>query len=289
MQRTLFAHILNEEILLPNWLTHHRKLFTHGVIADVGSTDSSVAIIKTICPTWEVIRVPIHKIGHIDIHVMEELEAKYEGWKCVLNCSEYLVVADLEVYLHKWESMNPKKKGVLATGVILVDRPNQTNFEQFSNPELIRFKDFGYLEKGKAWDGSFKNGRYGISPTETYRNRLIHRNRTGEYRAGRHKTRLTVEIDPNIFVAWIGRGSPELYRHRCLSWAKPPSGITLFSPVYYQRMSSDQTALEFWKQEVPKSGCLWHSLPGYKAALDWMYSERSLPPPSVIKKEVIIS
>lgn len=58
----LFAHIKNEEDLLPQWLNHHKNMFDHGVIIDYGSTDNSINIIKEICPTWSIIS-PIERFG----------------------------------------------------------------------------------------------------------------------------------------------------------------------------------------------------------------------------------
>jgi hypothetical protein len=42
---TLFAHVRNEQELIPYWLQHHKPMFDHGVIIDYGSNDETVAII----------------------------------------------------------------------------------------------------------------------------------------------------------------------------------------------------------------------------------------------------
>ena len=55
MTKTVLTHFYNEEYLLPWWLSHHKKIFDHGILIDYHSTDRSREIIKAICPTWEII------------------------------------------------------------------------------------------------------------------------------------------------------------------------------------------------------------------------------------------
>lgn len=272
MQRTLFAHILDEELLLPSWLNHHRKLFTHGVIVDVGSSDRSVSLIQQFCPTWEIIQLQPEQRATLATTMMEELEAKYDGWKCVLNCSEYLVVGNLETYLLKWEERNPGGIGVRATGIIIVDRPGQTGLDNFRHLDMLTEKDFGYLERGKAWDGSERGGRFGVSPCSCYRNRVLHRSRTGLYRPGRHTSDLCTSIDPKLFIAWIGRGSPELYRSRCKTWG---GNNQSFSPQHFQAMSDESKMNNFWKQELEKASSLFEILPEYHQAILQLYPSLS--------------
>ncbi|ARF11771.1 glycosyltransferase family 2 [Klosneuvirus KNV1] len=271
MKTTLFAHILNEEILLPSWLNHHKKLFSHGVIMDCGSTDKSIQIINDICPTWEIIQLTNDEIKSMDIQKIEDMESKTDGWKCALNVSEYLIIDDLNRYLKEFENNNPNSIGVRATGIIIVDQPNNTSIQQFNDPNLMLKKNYGYVEFGRAWNGEFRED--GIFPTTTtvYRSRLIHKNKTGEYTAGRHDTRLSVSIDPNLYIAWIGRGSPELYSKRCNIWKHPPSGILLFHGNYYNIMSNTDLAFKFWGAEVMKSINIFDNIPKYRRYLEILY------------------
>lgn len=273
MKTTLFAHILNEEILLPSWLNHHRKLFSHGVILDCGSTDKSIQIINDMCPTWEIIKLTNDEIKHMDIQKIQELESKTDGWKCALNVSEYLIIDDLNRYLTEFEINNPISLGVRATGVILVDSLDDTSIAQFKDKNMILNKNFGYLEAGRAWNGEFKQDYIFPTTTEIYRSRLIHKNNIGQYTAGRHNTTLSVNIDPNIYIAWIGRGSPELYSSRCNDWKQPPSGILLFGGDYYSKMSNKEFAYKFWSSEIMKSVNIFDNVPNYKRYLDLLYNK----------------
>lgn len=210
MQRTLLSHILNEEILLPAWLTHHKKLFTHGIIFDCGSTDKSLQIIKEICPTWTIKDISGEDISNekLDIAMIQSEETKINGWKCCLNVTEYLVIDNLEKYLLNYEQNNPKSLGVKTNGVIIVDR--FTNIDHFNDINFLLKKDFGYLEFGKTWNNYVVNGTYPYA-NYTDRSRLLHKNLHGRYTFGRHGTTLPVKVDPLLYLAWVGKGSPELY------------------------------------------------------------------------------
>lgn len=92
MKKTLVSHIRNEEYLLPYWLMHHKKYFDHGIIVDYASTDNSVEIIKSICPTWEIIP---SRNTRLDALVMdreiEDIERQHPGWKMCLSTTEFLI------------------------------------------------------------------------------------------------------------------------------------------------------------------------------------------------------
>lgn len=265
---TLFSHILNEELLLPGWLNHHKKLFTHGVILNCMSTDRSAEIIRQICPTWEVIDVKY--APGIDILGIQYFEEKYDGWKMALNVSEYLIIDDLQKYVLDLEEAG--KVGVCSTGIIIVDRPDDFELNQFKEIDLMKYKDYGYIEQGKAWSGNTENLRQTINLC--CRNRLLHRNHNGRYEAGRHRTELDVEVDDKIFVAWLGRGSPELYLHRCNEWSNPPNGVNIWNDPrcfdWYKLKYS-----QFWSSENDKSVNLFEAIPLYKKYIDSLYSFHS--------------
>lgn len=89
---TIISHFYNEEYLLPFWLKHHRKYFDHGVMINYRSTDNSVAIIKELCPTWEIIdtRNPDFLATAVDSEVYD-IEKNIQGWRICLNTTEFLL------------------------------------------------------------------------------------------------------------------------------------------------------------------------------------------------------
>ena len=91
MTKTVVSHFYNEEYLLPWWLKHHSKIFDHGIMIDYNSTDNSVAIIKELCPTWDIVttNTSYFESSTIDREV-EEYEATLNGWRMCLNTTEFL-------------------------------------------------------------------------------------------------------------------------------------------------------------------------------------------------------
>lgn len=88
----MLCHFYNEEYMLPWFLNHHRQIFDHGVMIDYHSTDRSIDIIKSICPTWDTVtsRNPNFQADNIDYEVMD-IERGIEGWKICLNVTEQLI------------------------------------------------------------------------------------------------------------------------------------------------------------------------------------------------------
>lgn len=92
MKRTLLSHFYNEEYLLPHWLNHHKKYFTDGILVNYGSTDNSCDIIRQVCPTWKIINSKENEFGAMSLdRQMSELEIPVEGWRIVLNTTEFLI------------------------------------------------------------------------------------------------------------------------------------------------------------------------------------------------------
>lgn len=90
--RTVICHFYNEEYLLPWWLNHHKNIFSHGLMINYGSTDSSIELIKKICPTWEIVDTRNEYFGAIEIdQEIQEYEKNIEGQRIVLNVTEFLV------------------------------------------------------------------------------------------------------------------------------------------------------------------------------------------------------
>jgi len=97
--KTIITHIFNEEYLLPFWLEYHSSIFDHGIIIDYCSTDKSIDIIHTFCPTWTIIKTknvdshgnPVFDALLIDKEVTE-IEKMIDGHKICLNVTEFFVI-----------------------------------------------------------------------------------------------------------------------------------------------------------------------------------------------------
>lgn len=90
--KTIISHFYNEEYLLPRWLSHHKKIFDHGILIDYNSTDNSVNLCKSICPNWLVVKSRNNDfdVSNVDMEVMF-YESQISGWKICLNTTEFLL------------------------------------------------------------------------------------------------------------------------------------------------------------------------------------------------------
>jgi hypothetical protein len=278
MKTTLFCHFLNEELLLPGWLNHHKKLFSHGVMLDWGCTDNSVDIIREICPTWEIVNFqPADNRHNACTWKIEQLESMHQGWKMALNVSEYLIVDNLERFLTEFEMNNPNSIGLRTTGIYLVDDSGDNSPDSFRDINMISRMRYGYVEYGKCWDnvihpdGSFATIPQSSTHYEGLRNRLIHKNIVGCYNPGRHQTRIPALITPDIYTVWVGRGSPELYYHKVCEWNKAYANgeprfhnidLAAYGLEFYKR---------FWKFERSRSIDLFENVKNYKMYIDTLY------------------
>src|SRR5207247_662034 len=107
MPITLISHFWNEEFLFPYWLRHHYAMFDRGVLIDYASTDRSRQIIQELAPAWEI-RPSANKwfdARDVDEEVMA-IEREFDGWKIVLNTTEFLLCEDLRQFLH-WMGNRP--------------------------------------------------------------------------------------------------------------------------------------------------------------------------------------
>ena len=90
--KTIICHFYNEEYLLPWWLKHHREIFSDGLMIDYGSDDKSVEIIKSLCPHWKIVKTKNKFFGALELdREIEEYEKEINGYRIVLNVTEFLV------------------------------------------------------------------------------------------------------------------------------------------------------------------------------------------------------
>ena len=183
---TIITHIFNEHYLLPFWLKHHKRLFSHGIIVDYNSDDGSVDIVKKICPDWEV-RPSANKYYSRPTLEPElvEIEKSLTGWKTILNVTEFIFHPDLRTYL---QTLSPNVKGVWMPPISLIDDDpdNPLNTEM----PLVLQKNYGTIGKNE------------VRPT----NRLIHRNSHGEWKGeGRHDSYMSNTFIANdLYHVWLG-------------------------------------------------------------------------------------
>ena len=184
MRSTVICHVFNEDYLLPFWLAHHRSIFDHGEIIDYRSTDGSVAIVRAICPHWNVrtSRNPSFDAAAVDEEVMD-VERGIEGIKMALNVTEFLFLPPKRPLVSYFEQVSCFGLEAM-TPVSLAERdPDPTSLP-------------GLLEgiSASPWARGARMGH-----------RFVHNHPTGEYEVGRHATALPHVLPlPGATLVWLG-------------------------------------------------------------------------------------
>jgi hypothetical protein len=200
MKLTVFMHFFNEEFLLPYWLKHHLPFFDHGVLIDYASTDRSREIVKELAPHWEVRSSRNEFFGATvcDREVMA-IEREFEGWKLVLNATEFLFHEDPRDYLGRFEREN---QGVTAVGIpsfVMVDRLEDRGRLLGDSPLCLQ-KTTGYFDERRS----------------VRRLRYAHKGRDGAYDMGRHGTAHQSLQSDELSILWFGWSPYEEVRARKL-------------------------------------------------------------------------
>lgn len=196
--RTIISHFYNESYLLPWWLKHHLELFDHGILIDYASTDDSADIIRTLAPHWQLVQSRNSEFDAVmcDFEVMQ-YEMQCEGWKMVLNTTEFLCVHDaMTLKQIEDELVERELNGAWFMGALMGDAEP----EQIPDPNLplVEQKRHGVLDIDVP-----------SSEHQCFfaRQRLYHRRPMGEYLSARQATYMDKIgfIDKEIGLSrWFG-------------------------------------------------------------------------------------
>jgi hypothetical protein len=184
---TIISHIFNEEFLLPFWIKHHLLLCDKAIIIDYNSTDSSLDIIRTLAPHWEIRQSKYSEFDSSNNHnEVIELEREISGWKMCLNATEFLLANDLESKLKN-------NIAIKCRGAVMTDNKDLFWKDPDPNKHLVAQRTFGYFEDET---NDFQS-----------RGRILHPYFDGQYTLGRHSHSCLSEAHSDVFIYWA-RYSP---------------------------------------------------------------------------------
>lgn len=166
----VLCHYFNEAYMLRWWIKHHYTLFDHGVMIDYGSTDRSNEFIRQFAPKWEIRKSRNQDFDLVgcDQEVME-IEREFQGWKMVLNTTEFLCVKDKAAFVKQIDHMGSFM--YRTTGITMLDPLEGC----YPNPDA----DVPLV----------KQRHHGIIRMEAFhRDRFIHKYSDGAYEIGRHNS-----------------------------------------------------------------------------------------------------
>lgn len=130
--------------MLKWWIPHHLNKFDHGIIIDYGSTDSSLDIVRTLAPNWEIVRSGNQDFNAYNVdfevyHIERQIQAKYPGsWMLALNVTEFLI-GDTSILTHLYGNRSQK----LIPCDIMVDPPELEYAEPDVNAPLVLQRTHG--------------------------------------------------------------------------------------------------------------------------------------------------
>jgi hypothetical protein len=256
MALTLISHVWNEAFLLPYWLRHHYPMFDHGVIVDYASTDGSMDLVRQFAPGWEI-RRSRNKMFDARLNDQEimDVEQGIEGWKIVLNTTEFLLHPDLRAYLKWMDRYRTDVHGIWAVDFIMVDRPEDAD-DPVTDEPLHFQKRFGYLGGGG-------------------RSRMMHRDPHGRYGIGRHASEIVAKVlDDGLLLLWFGWSPIKHVWQRKLAIQKmiPESDKRIGFGT--QHNVTEEQMRDMYDAEVPKCVDLMESCPRYREVIEELQRAR---------------
>lgn len=235
VKRTVVSHFYNEEYLLPWWLNHHKKYFDHGIMINYASTDKSVNIIKTICPTWDIVDSKNKHFSPRDVDLeVTMIESVIDGWRVCLNTTEFLIgdygylntfsepcalhvpcyyfvdnlfpirnEETLSYHVPLWDSIK--------TGLDISDTKVSRGYRSIHN-HAITYEDEGRHFSGTNSTDKFVIFNYGFAPmTEKFIDRKLQI---------QYKMTLQEKIRNSGFQHYDGKNPDGLTRNKLLQWYK---------------------------------------------------------------------
>lgn len=205
---TLISHFYNEEYLLPYWIRHHKNIFDHAILIDHKSTDRSRNIIKEMAPEWEIVDSDLNEFDPIltDFEV-QKIEEKIDGWKIVLNTTEF-IVGPVRAVIEENEKIGIK--AIVPSAKIMVDaEPNciPTNSKSLLEQKPFHVSDnylYDLLFRGRTIKKLIKS-ILKFDWNHIGRSRLLHEHKIGGYTVGRHQWHHSqVRNTADLHICWYG-------------------------------------------------------------------------------------
>lgn len=177
----------NEELLMKDWILHHRSIYDEVLLVNHRSVDSSLDLIKEYAPDhWKLIdtTTTCFDAQANDNELMKLEELSYDGnrWIYVSNTTEFIWKKSLKEYLEIQDTAGHSCIGM--RNYILIDKE-----ENEINPD----------------EPLYKTRHHGYKDTYGHRRwRYVHKHKNGAYTTGRHTVNHGSFHDPDLYMLYFG-------------------------------------------------------------------------------------
>jgi hypothetical protein len=227
-------------------------MFDHGVLLDYGSTDGSAELVEKLAPGWEVRRSRNEWFDarDVDAEVME-VEREFEGWKLVLNTTEFALCHDLPLYVRWMEKYRPEVYGIWGYDLEVVD-PVVERDAPMTDAALYFQRRWGYHPRGD-------------------RSRILHRRPDGQYSAGRHFSGVVdKKLDDGFYVTWFGWSPMRYIIPRKLQIQQRISPHDRAAQLGWHHIMTPEELESRYLSESTHAYDLWERHPGYRELLTYL-------------------
>jgi hypothetical protein len=159
------------------------------IIVDQGSTDNSMEIIRELAPEWKIVksRLPQFCAASTDVEMMEHERTIPDGFKVILNATEFLANPNFKEDLQENIDRNP---GIGAFGMKSFCLVDKDKTEEVREP-LWKYHTHGLEDR-----------YFGTNVPRHWR--FVHNHPDGQYTMGRHSLNIPSVNTPNLFLLWFG-------------------------------------------------------------------------------------
>lgn len=179
------THVYNEEFLMPGFVKHHRELFDQVTVVDHHSTDNTLAIIRELAPEWKIVtsHLPEFDAELVDVEMQEQESLLPEGYKLILNATEWVWSHDFRQQLEQLDKDNPDIKAFGIRSFCLVDN-------------ILDQPILDPLFKNHTW--GLEDRYFGVNVPRHHR--FVHKGQRGLYSTGRHHSDLPRMLGEDLFL-----------------------------------------------------------------------------------------
>lgn len=256
----LLNHFYNEELLMRQWIEHHKVLFEDAILIDHHSTDNSAEIIREYAPkSWKVYKSRLDCFDAVGTdQEMQDYELTIKDqWKIILNTTEFLWCQHFEEFEHDCDC-HADITHIAFQMYNMVDPPGSPHFDKDQDVPIYANHHHGYKCTG------------GVRGSH----RFMHNMDRGYYSPGRHAIThpdAKIDSDPELMILWYGFAPwPESIQRKLQIQERIPESDKR-AQMGIQHIQNVVSIDNLWKKNLCLAGDLKDDPVWNKELENWLY------------------